>query len=443
MGRVAEVDVYSNGLAIVFLCEVDASQYRTDIQFYLDMLMKRQKDHGGWGYDANDSGDTSQTQYAALAIWEANRRGFAIDPRAVERVSEWLLRTQDPSGTWGYQGIISPSASLVEQKETSVVMFSAGLGSLLICHDLAGDATSDDAELARESSSELPSVVTSQGDAPLVTPKLPAKIDETRIAEAAQRGVAWMDQNYKIKINRYNNYYLYTLERFKSFQELYNGLSPGEPQWYNDGYEFLKATRTDKGGWPDMNCGEAVDSAFAILFLLRSTKAAIQANLEGGTLIGGQGLPSNLAAATVRQGQVVVQQTLTKVDEMFQMIDDEQRDALDALARNPESIVVGAVDEKSARRLQQLVRAPEPEVRLLAVRALARTGNLDYVPALVYALTDGEKRIVLEARDGLRFISRRFEGFGPPDDFNEDQRFEAIDRWKEWYRSLRPGEAFE
>ena len=112
------------------------------------------------------------------------------------------------------------------------------------------------------------------------------------------------------------------------------------------------------------------------------------------------------------------------------MIDDEEQGRLDDLARDPTALVVYVVDETSARRLQQLVRGGEPEVRLLAVRALGRTGNLDYVPSLIYALTDPDRRIVLEARDGLQFVSRRFDGFGPPNDFNEDQRYEAIDAWK-------------
>ena len=120
------------------------------------------------------------------------------------------------------------------------------------------------------------------------------------------------------------------------------------------------------------------------------------------------------------------------------MIDDEDEALLDELARDPSQLVVEVVDQQSARRLQQLVRGGEPEVRLLAVRALGRSGDLDYVPTLLYALTDPDRRVVLEARDGLRFISRNFEGFGPPDDFTEPQRFEALDAWKKWYQSLRP-----
>jgi len=124
---------------------------------------------------------------------------------------------------------------------------------------------------------------------------------------------------------------------------------------------------------------------------------------------------------------------------MLSLIDDAETGRLDDMARDPTSLVVDQVDERSARRLQQLVRGGDPEVRLLAVRALGRSGNLDYVPTLIYALSDPDARVVLEARDGLQFISRRFEGFGPPNDFTEQQRFEAVDAWKRWYRSLRPG----
>jgi HEAT repeat protein len=125
------------------------------------------------------------------------------------------------------------------------------------------------------------------------------------------------------------------------------------------------------------------------------------------------------------------------------MIDEQDEAVLDELARYPSQLVVEQVDEKSARRLQQLVRGGEPEVRLLAVRALGRSGNLDYVPTLLYALTDPDRRVVLEARNGLKFISRSFEGYGPPDDFTQEQRFEALDKWKNWYKSIRPSAVLE
>ncbi|MEX0612750.1 MAG: HEAT repeat domain-containing protein, partial [Pirellulales bacterium] len=130
-------------------------------------------------------------------------------------------------------------------------------------------------------------------------------------------------------------------------------------------------------------------------------------------------------------------------DKPLMLLDEGDDGLLDELARDPAQLVVEEVDSQSARRLQQLVRGGEPEVRLLAVRALGRSGNFDYVPSLLYALTDPDPRIVLEARDGLRFISRKFDGFGPPDDFTEQQRYEAVDAWKKWYQSLRPTAVLE
>src|SRR4029078_9956311 len=105
--------------------------------------------------------------------------------------------------------------------------------------------------------------------------------------------------------------------------------------------------------------------------------------------------------------------------------------------------VFAHIEQKSPRRLQQLIHGGSPEVRVLATRAIGRTGNMDYVPTLIYALTDPDTRVVIEARHGLRFISRNFDGLGPPDDFSEQQRFEAIDNWKRWYKSIRPTAVLE
>src|SRR5262245_27614913 len=42
-------DVYSNGLAPIFLCELAPQQYTREIEWFLNRMKKRQKDHGGWG----------------------------------------------------------------------------------------------------------------------------------------------------------------------------------------------------------------------------------------------------------------------------------------------------------------------------------------------------------------------------------------------------------
>lgn len=251
-----------------------------------------------------------------------------------------------------------------------------------------------------------------------------------------------MAKNYRIDIGSKCFYYLYGLERYKSFQEAMEGIEDRSPKWYNDGYEFLAKTQAADGSWSGY-CGAECDTAFSVLFLLRSTQKSIKAKLGEGMLLSGRGLPSNLARAKLRDGQLIAEQVHKNVDELLSMIDDKNEGTLDELARDPSQLVVEHIDEKSARRLQQLVRGGSPEVRVLSTRAIGRTGNLDYVPTLLYALTDPDTRVVIEARNGLRFISRNFDGLGPPDEFTEQQRFEAVDNWKKWYKSIRPTAVLE
>jgi hypothetical protein len=431
------LDVYSNGLAVLFLCELSPRNHSREIEWYLARMKARQKDHGGWGYSDYETGDTSQTQFATLCYWEAHRRGFGIDGASVDEVADWIVRTQDPDGCWGYQGKFSKSTLLIEQDEKNCSMLAAGLGSAYICADLFGTSA---ATTATPSADRLPAalrLVDGLNNSRVNGGIRPQKASPGRLIESINRAHGWMEKNFAVDIGGKSFYYLYALERYKSFQEAFERAVEEEPKWYNEGYEYLAKEQRPDGSWYGY-CGAPCDTAFATLFLLRSMQRSIRIDLGEGTLLSGRGLPSNLAKVKVRNGQLIVEQTRTKVDELLSMIEDDSEGLLDELARDPSQLVVDKVDEHSARRLQQMVRGGEPEVRLLAVRALGRSGKLDYVPSLLHALSDPDRRIVLEARDGLRFVSRNFQGLGPPDDFTEQQRFQAIDAWRNWYKSLRP-----
>jgi HEAT repeats len=449
------IDNYSNGLAVVFLCEYAPKRYTREIQWYLDLMRKRQKLHGGWGYDGNsaeatvqETGDTSQTQYATLGYWEAFHHGFRIDPDSLERAADWLLRTQDPTGCWGYQGTVASGSQLVPQSGIGPSMLAAGLSSVLICADLldiepasdssaSGVVSSGGAESGELPPSVRPVVTDKESSRPALVQIQTSRFDAGDLRKAIDMARGWLDKNYTIVSGRYEYYYLYTTERYQSFRELRDGISEDEPTWYNDGVKYMVAHQDKEGFWRS-DCGATVDTAFSLLFLMRSTQKSIRSTLGEGSLVGGRGIPVNVAKAKLRGNQIVVEQVQTKVDDLLSLIDDPDQGRLDDLARDPTNLIVDQVDEKSARRLQQLARGGEPQVRLLAVHALGRAGSLDYVPTLIYALTDPDRRVVLEARDGLRFVSRRFDGFGPPDNFTDKQQFEAVDAWKDWYRSLRP-----
>jgi hypothetical protein len=143
------VDIYSTGIAIFFLCEVDAEKHNTAIEKLVQSLILRQKNGGGFGYPAEHNhgttGDTSMTQYAVLGLWAAKQHGIAVPQEVSEKVCNWLIRTQDPSGGWGYQGTDPNSYQRVKQTQIRPSLAAAGLGSAYICaHTLGLAAEAED-----------------------------------------------------------------------------------------------------------------------------------------------------------------------------------------------------------------------------------------------------------------------------------------------------------
>ena len=89
-------------------------------------------------------------------------------------------------------------------------------------------------------------------------------------------------------------------------------------------------------------------------------------------------------------------------------------------------------------RFRKMLKDRDPGLRRVAAWALARTGDLDAVPALIDALTDPDESVVVVAREGLQLLSRKIAGLGPPSPSTPEQRREAADRWRAWYASIRP-----
>ena len=73
---------------------------------------------------------------------------------------------------------------------------------------------------------------------------------------------------------------------------------------------------------------------------------------------------------------------------------------------------------------------------------LSRAGDFDNVPVLILALGDRNTDVMIAAREGLRRLSRKFDDFGPSDQPTDRERNEAIERWKTWYRAIRPDTEF-
>ena len=274
------------------------------------------------------------------------------------------------------------------------------------------------------------------------------------IRSAEMAGNAWFAQNLTYDIKKWTHYYMYAVERYKSFQELVEGNKVNEPDWYNKGVEYLKRTQAADGSWKTAEShgsGPPIDTAFAVLFLTRSSAQTIgDKMLNEGTLIGGYGLPKNATNVRINEdGQVVTPQMVQDVDDLLDLIKGAEDMEFDA------NLLPGGLtlDHDLNKRTSQLVRLREMvtdadfNARLAAVKTLARARELDNVPALIFALSDPDpktSKVVKEARDGLRFISRRFYGFGLPDAPTTPQVQAAQAKWKDWYLSIRPdGELME
>jgi hypothetical protein len=435
------LDIYSTGLAIIFLVQLDPSKYQPEIDCLLKFLRLRQKPHGGWGYPEKETGDTSMTQYGVLSSWEAAQAGYPPPMKSIEGVTTWLLRTQDPSGAFGYQGVLGDGHTLVKQSEVKHSMAAAGLGSLYICANLLGitqkvEKRDDDLPPA------LKEVKPKDGDDKDKDKQPKTRVDAKRVHEAQVRGTRWMRANYKINVDGFTHYYLYALERYMSFLELLDQKAEKEPKWYSDGARYLIKSQADDGSWKSQS-GVVPDTAFAVLFLLRSTKKSIEKaySYGDGTLVGGRGLPKDTARVEVRGGQVVAKPLLGPAESLLKALDgadDKDYDqALDLLAELPAADLESLV-AKHGETLRRLVGNKSPEARLAAVRALGKATDLDNVPAFIYALSDPDPEVVRAAHEALLRVGRSPTLIRLPESFSDEDRRLAIEKWKAWYRAIRP-----
>lgn len=203
-----------------------------------------------WGYP-HGTPDLSNTQYAVLGLWTAERHGFKAPPRLWIDLSQRILKHQREDGGFGYRLGSGSTGS----------MTTAGITVLTICRDRI--------------------------------PKSGSR--QTKIRDSLRKAWEYMERRYSPTGNPVGGhayqegnyyYYLYGLERACAV-----GDKPrlGERDWYRECAAHLVATQGEKGDWGDVH-----KTCFALLFLRLSTFTAI-----------GRKGPSDLdGAATVKAGDV-------------------------------------------------------------------------------------------------------------------------------------------
>ena len=449
--RTKETVVYELCTAIIFLSELDAEQYKPQIKTMMDRLVSWQKSFGGWGYLEGlnkDNGDTSQTQYAVLATWTAERLGaYPMNKESVINVCNWLLRTQDPSGAWGYQGKDPGSFDRVGQEAIRESLGAAGSGSLYICADLLRLTKGSQSRL-REQSNVPSALRVVKTETPSQLGPLTNEINESVLRQSMSDATKWVNSHLSFPPKQYPMYYLYSLERYETFRKLASGEKMSDtdsPEWYNRGVRYLMNTQLEDGRW-EQGIDSHFDASFAILFLVRGTLKSVQkAQGFGGRMRGGRGLPTDTADVTIgNDGTIQKTPFQNNAEVLLKMLEGADFEEFDALSQDIE-ITLSDDPKKRAEeliRLRRLVGAEEFSVRFAAVKALAKTGELDNVPVFIFALGDPDRRVVVEGRNALRSLSRKFNGFGLSDRPSDGEKLGAIQRWKEWYKTIRPDVQF-
>ncbi len=437
-----DAGVYELSVVILFLAELDPIQYAEELKLLSNALMSLQHSTGGFGYPAYETGDISQTQYVALAAWTLDHAGIDMSLDRLNRMLSWLMRVQDRNGAWPYQGVdpgIGRGAITQPKEAMSVTMCLAGGSTALITADIfrIWENTTNANKIQG-----LPKALKPVDRSEIVAArrkKSPVK------PEQVVRAMREME-SYRRQNNTYNRdwhyYMLYTMERYESFFELATG-KPSDPAWYDNEVKSLMGLQDATGGWGIKDAASpnpAVSTAFAVLFLMRSSQRAIAA-VSKGTLQGGYGIPKNTAEIQVKGSQIVSKPVAESVENLLGLLEDDGADSIEGKSI-PENLKLETDPEKRKAQLDRLMRlvrgSKSWQARRVAARLLGASGEMTVVPTLIFALSDGDKLVRAYAVDGLNFISRKFQSETSLDDATPAQIMKAQDEWVRWYRTIDP-----
>ncbi len=437
---------YSIAIALTALSEINPDGSAEEIRLLRSNIMRFQMAHGGFSCLFGQSrgpkqvgGDTSMTQYGALALWAMDQSGVGTSAGAWQNLATWLVRTQHSSGGYVYE----PAQPA---RGPRVGTTAAALSALYICQARAKLGG------RREQETGLPPALEKVEAGGGVHKMRSVSLPVAQLSQAAQRAEQWLEANFSFEKaeHEYVFYFLYSLERYHSFRELVDPEGSTSEQWYNLGLEYLLARQRGDGSWGKNDATVSPDpapTAFAVLFLVRATRKMLQdVQPASGKLVGGRGLPRLGGPLELRGGQLRVKPLRGPADQLLGIIGDPNHPkyqqalaALEELGEDPDPQMLSRLD----RQLRQLAQDGSPEAKIAAVKALAASGKMDVVPLLIRLLEDPDLRVMRAARDALRRLSRRMEGFGLPDRPSPKQRRQAILRWTRWYRTARPDAARE
>jgi hypothetical protein len=254
--------VYSVSLRTMVLCAAEPKKDLLTIrqnaawleQMQLtDATSVRDSRKGAWNYSQRlGDGDNSNTQFAMLALNEAERVGVAVDPRVWRLAQEYWLSTQRSDGSWGYK----PSG----QNPSTGSMTCAGICSVVIAQGRLSSGTA----------SIQDGVVRCCGDS-----------NETG---AVERGLTWLAKNFSVRVNPGDDnwllYYLYGLERVG---RMTGRRFIGAHDWYREGAELLVREQDISGSWRGVGSHESnplIATSLSLLFLSKGRRPVVMSKVK-------------------------------------------------------------------------------------------------------------------------------------------------------------------
>jgi len=418
--------VYEAACAVMTLVAVDAEAFSEEIEAAARYLVGKQFPGGCWDYDARGKGDTSFTQFALLGLWEARHAGVDISVEVFDRAAGWLIANREMGGGYAYH----PD----ESRQVRHSVTAGALMSLVVCGEQLGyHQVFRRSRLLRRRSEKEESY----------TPRHSREDVEGAIAKT----LGWLSRNFTIDAptGGHGLFYLYGLERFG---DLYKRDKIAGQLWYERGVEYLLGEQRKNGAWTG-ETNPVVSTSVAVLFLTRSMRQTLRRFeggkdlLGGGELVGGRGMPEDLGqAAPVAGGGEFTR--ATAIEGSMEDLIGVLRTKAAADAAGAGAGIVSNVEREGASvldahvaDLEELARDERPEVRRVALWALARAADYQGAPALIGALRDEDAGVRNAARDGLILLSRKPGGFGLSDEPSREELEQAVAKWQDWYESIK------
>ena len=242
-------ETYSVACMLLAYGAAGQTKYRERMQELADLLIDWQSGGGDFAYPEG-ARDLSNTQYAALGLWTAQKYKIEVPAKAWQRLLRATMRYAE-------------KPEMVKVKATGQ-------------HTTKNGGKIEVAGFGYRKGTKPTGSMTTAGVSILQICKigLGARLGGQRriVDRAIEGGVNWLGQNFAVDKNPgkrdWAYYYLYGLERVGSLTRLEQ---MGEHWWYVEGARHLIKQQKKDGFWPGGGNLREARTCFALLFLRRAT----------------------------------------------------------------------------------------------------------------------------------------------------------------------------